>query len=724
MLAGSPVKFPYNVNALKQVLIRRGIPIVADVPAPPVADNTILVEVAFSLISTGTETAGMSSGQKSLIRQAYEQPAKIVRGLQMVKETGLRRTVALIEGEMESSFATGYACSGIVVSCGRSTHGFAPGDKVACAGANRANHAELVAVPANLVVRVPDNCDLESAASATIGAIALQGVRRADVRLGESVAVIGLGLIGQITVQLLKAAGCRIVGSDVDPARITLAQTAGMNFGTAPDDLPNGVLTFTEGRGVDAVIITASSDSATLIQQAMQIVRKKGKVVVVGAVPLQLDRSPFYEKEADLLISCSYGPGRYDTEYEELGHDYPYGYVRWTENRNMAEYLTLIAEEKINFRSLIGKIWPLIEAPQAYADLKQNRHISVLLSNAHNNASSTANTHVAISQSDAVPSNGVIRTGVIGAGSFARSVHLPNLQRLQGRFAISAIASRTGVTALNVGKQYGSAYISTAPDELFQDPKLDLIVIASRHNLHASQAIRAAEQRKAVLLEKPAAMNRTELDHLLDAFRKSGSLLVVGFNRRFSPLIREVKSLVQPHLGPILIQYRMNAGFIPPESWIQGPEGGGRIIGEACHIFDLFNYLVGDIPEAVTALAVRPGKAHISATDNFVATLRYADGSLCTLTYTSRGSTELPKEHMEVFFEGKSVVLHDYRKLEYFGFSRKPTQPSRQEKGHFEELVAIADHLRGNGPLPMTLEEIEAATNTSFIVEDLVLTSP
>jgi predicted dehydrogenase/threonine dehydrogenase-like Zn-dependent dehydrogenase len=722
MLAGSPVKFPYNVKALKQVLIRRGMPIVADVPAPPVADNTILVEVAFSLISTGTETAGMSNGQKSLIRQAYEQPAKIVRGLQMVKETGLRRTVALIEGEMESSFPTGYACSGRVVTCGRNVHGFAPGDLVACAGANRANHAELVAVPANLVVRVPDSCDLESAASATIGAIALQGVRRTDVRLGESVAVVGLGLIGQITVQLLKAAGCRIIGTDIDPARTALALSAGINIATPPDGLANAVSTFTEGRGVDAVIITASSESATLIQEAMQIVRKKGKVVVVGAVPLQLDRSPFYEKEADLLISCSYGPGRYDPEYEELGHDYPYGYVRWTENRNMAEYLKLIADGKIDFRSLIGKIWPLTEAPQAYSDLKQNKHVAVLLSNPLNGASDAARVRTSIG--DTTPVAGLIRTGIIGAGSFARSVHLPNLQRLKDRFAISAIASRTGVTALNAGKQYGSAYISTAPDELFQDSKLDLILIASRHDQHASQAIRAAEQHKAVLLEKPAAMNRPELDELLRAFRKSGNLLVVGFNRRFSPLIQEVKSLVEGRLSPVLIQYRMNAGFIPLESWIHGPEGGGRIIGEACHIFDLFNYLVGVVPETVTALSLRPGAAHISGTDNFVATLRYTDGSLCTLTYTSRGSTDLPKEAMEVFVDGKSVVLHDYRRLEFFGCSRKPTQAARQEKGHFEELVAVADYLVGKGPLPMTLEEIEAATNASFIVDELVRSLP
>lgn len=680
-----------------------------------------MVEVAFSLISTGTETAGMSNGQKSLLRQAYDQPAKIVRGLQMVRDSGLRRTMALIEGEMESAYATGYACSGVVLACGRNTSGFAPGDRVACAGANKANHAEIVAVPQNLAVHVPEGCDLESAASATIGAIAMQGVRRADVRLGENVAVIGLGLIGQVTVQLLHAAGCRTIGTDVDSARIALATASGMTVAAdvETNSLQRSVMSFTEGRGVDAVIITASTNSELLVQQAMQIVRKKGKVVVVGSVPLQFDRSPFYEKEVDLLISCSYGPGRYDPAYEENAQDYPYAYVRWTENRNMDAYLKLIAERKIQFRNLIGKIWPLTEASAAYSDLQQNKHVAVLLSNPGNVARNEMNVRVA-TNTEARNSPGIIRTGIVGAGSFTRAVHLPNFKRLADRFSVTAVASRTGVAALNTAKQYGSDYASTSADELFQDPKVDLILISSRHNLHASQAIRAAAQRKAVLLEKPAAMTREELDELISAFRESKSLLVVGFNRRFSPLIREARSQIEGRKGPILIQYRMNAGYVPPESWVQGPEGGGRIIGEACHILDLFNYLVGDFPETITALPLRSGAVNIPVTDNFVASLRYPDGSLCTLTYTSLGSTELSKESLEAFFDGKSIVMNDYRSMEFFGCSRKPIQPARQEKGHFEELVAVADYLQGKGPLPMTLEEIESATNTSFTLDEFV----
>jgi predicted dehydrogenase len=465
----------------------------------------------------------------------------------------------------------------------------------------------------------------------------------------------------------------------------------------------------------------------------MTMVRRKGKVVVVGALPLQLDRSPFYEKEADLLISCSYGPGRYDPEYEERGRDYPYAYVRWTENRNLSEYLQLIAEGKVDFKALIGKIWPLSEAVQAYSSLRGN--VAVLLSNDISRSDTPTSARVAVDGKSQVGA-GVIRTAIVGAGSFARAVHLPNLRQLDKSFSIAAVTSRTGANAMNIAKQFGARYASTAADELFLDPDIDLIVISSRHNLHAQLAVQAAAHGKAVLLEKPAAMNQFELQELLQAFRTSGTMLVVGFNRRFSPLIRRVRSALDGRSSPAVITYRMNAGQVGPESWVQGPEGGGRIIGEACHIFDLFNYLTGRFPEEVTALPLRSSARHIPVTDNFSASLRYSDGSLCTLTYTSLGSSELPKEVMEVFFDGKSIVLDDYKTLTTYapfpeerlprrsrsrgGQGLSPPWSQRQEKGHLEELQAIADHLLKHGPLPMTLEEIEAATNISFIVDDIV----
>ena len=705
---------------MKQVLIRRGTPIVVDVPAPQAADNAVLVKVAFSLISTGTETAGMSASGKSLLRQVWEEPGKLVRGLRLVRDAGVRRAMAIVHSELEAGHAAGYSCSGTVLECGRQVEGLAPGDRVACAGANKANHAQIVSVPQNLVARVPEHCDLESAASATIGAIALQGVRRADVRLGENVAVIGLGLIGQITIQLLNAAGCRTIGTDIEPSRVALASSLGMNAGveTETGDPVRAVLNFTQDRGTDAVIVAASSQSEGVLQQAMRMVRKRGKVVVVGAVPLQVDRSPFYEKEADLLISCSYGPGRYDPAYEEEGRDYPYAYVRWTENRNMSEYLRLVAEQKLDFKALVGNIRPLTEAPEAYSDLSAKKHVAVLLSTGSEESPEILRPRVNIERAPR-SSNGTLRTGVVGAGSFARAIHLPNLER-SGLFAISAVASRTSANAWNVARQYGAKYASTSADEVFRDPDLDLILISSRHDSHARLATEAAGHDKAVLLEKPAALTKAELEDLLKAFRSSNTMLVVGFNRRFSPLIRSAKSVLDQRSGPVLITYRMNAGYIPPDSWIQGPEGGGRIIGEACHIFDLFNYLVGGFPEEITALPARTREGLGPFTDNFAASMRYSDGSLCTLTYTSIGSTELSKESMEAFFDGKSVVLDDYRRLHFYGCSRRALHPPQQEKGHVEELQAVAAYLREEGPLPMTLEEIEAATNTSFIIDELV----
>jgi predicted dehydrogenase len=712
------------VYDLKQVLIRRGSPAVVDVPAPQLTDHTILVEVRFSLISTGTEIAGLVSANKSVLRQAIEDPRKVIRGLQMMKDVGFHRTMSVVDGELETAFPAGYSCSGEVLACGKNVSGFAVGDRVACGGAGLANHAEIVAIPQNLAVRVPEGCDLESAASATIGAIALQGVRRADVRLGENVAVIGLGLIGQLTVQLLRAAGCKTIGIDIDSERVANARAFGLNAGfNSADGLSSRqVLNYTEGRGADAVIITASSQTASVIQQAMQIVRRKGRVVVVGSVPLQMDRSPFYEKEADLLMSCSYGPGRYDPEYEERGLDYPYAYVRWTENRNMAEYLRLVAEGQVSVSGVIGKTWSVLEAPEAYRDLRENKHAAVLLSypegSSHQKVSSTVRMPTLSSAA-----GGRIRVGIIRAGNFARAVHIPNLQLLKDSFSIGAVASRTGPAAWNVAKQCGAKYATTEAEAVLKDTDIDLVVIATRHNLHAPLAMDALRHGKAVFLEKPAALTEEELRQLLEAARTSGSPLMVGHNRRFSPFMEQARSILADRSGPAMLTYRMNAGYISPDSWVHGPEGGGRIIGECCHIFDLFNFLIGRFPQEVMAASLRPASPDIVAADNFSTTQRYEDGSLCTLTYTSLGSTDVPKESMEIFFDGKTLVLDDYRKLTSYGLGKKPATSTKQEKGHLEEFRALARYMQGTGPLPMTLDEIEAATKTSFIVDALVRTS-
>ena len=698
---------------LKQVLIRRGSPIVVDVPAPQVTDNTILVEVSCSLISTGTELAGIAASPKSVFQEVLHDPKKVARGLKMIRKAGLQRTMTLVNSEIDTALTTGYSCAGLVIACGNRVKEFFVGDRVACAGAGKANHAEIIAVPQNLAVRVPDGCDMESAASATLGAIAMQGVRRADVRVGEIVAVVGLGLIGQLTVQVLKAAGCQVVGMDIDARRVELAKKFGAKTGT--------VMELSGGMGADAVIITASSQTASILQEAIQIVRRKGRVVVVGAVPLEMERSPLYEKEADLLISCSYGPGRYDAEYEERGLDYPYSYVRWTENRNMGEYLRLIADGSVDFSSLVEKKWQLTDALKAYVDIQENKRIAVLLSSPKSTIETKLQTRIDVSPRTK-KIDGRIRVGLVGPGSFARAVHLPNLKRLADQYAICGIVAGNGSSAWNVARQFDAQFASTNPEDLFKDPGIDLIVIASRHHLHAAQAAAAARQGKAVLLEKPAALNSSELDDLLSAVRESGTPFMVGFNRRFAPLIHTAKSILDERINPAMITYRMNAGPLAPESWIQGAEGGGRVIGEACHIFDLFNYLVGASPLEVVAMPLHAATPHISKTDNFSVSLRYPEGSLCTLIYTSLGSADLPKEAMEVSFDGKTIVMDDYKRLQFYGIARKPISRSQQDKGHLEELQQLADYLHGNGPAPMNLAEIEAATRTSFMVNDLVRT--
>jgi predicted dehydrogenase len=698
---------------LKQVLIRRGSPIVVDVPAPQLTDNSILVEVRSSLISTGTEIAGLTASPKSIVREALHHPGQITRGLRMIKQSGLQRTIALVNSEIDAAAPTGYSCAGVVVSVGRKVKGIFAGDSVACAGSGKANHAEIISVPQNLVVRIPDGCDLESAASATVGAIALQGVRRADVRLGDIVAVIGLGLIGQLTVQLLKNAGCQVLGTDIDPSRIEFAKRFGMKADTGL------LMHVSAGMGADAVIIAASAQSSSVVQQAMEMVRRKGRVVVVGAVPLEMDRSPLYEKEADFLISCSYGPGRYDPEYEERGLDYPYGYVRWTENRNMAEYLRLIAEGHVDFRSLVERRWPMTDAASAYADLVKNRRIAVLLSAPEAPLEKKLGTRVEVGQKPKAIA-GQIRVGIIGPGNFARAVHLPNLKRLGNLYSINAVVARNGANAWNIARQYQARYASTNTTDLISDPEIDLVIICNRHDLHAQSAADAARHGKAVLLEKPAAMNSVELDMLLTTVREAGTPFMVGFNRRFSPAIRSIKSVIDKRSSPAVITYRMNAGAIPADSWIHGPEGGGRIIGEACHIFDLFNYLLGSTPVEVVALPLHA--ADIAKTDNFSASLRYSDGSLCTLNYTSLGSPEVSKEAMEVFFDGKTVIMDDYRRLEFHGVDGKAVTKTQQDKGHIEELRQFAATLQHKGSAPMTLEEIESATRTSFLVDDLVRT--
>lgn len=706
---------------MKQVLVRKGRVMVEDLPAPLVGMGNVLVEVAYSLISTGTEVEGVRRSGESLVRKAVQHPEQVKKLLGILAERGIKKTLALVEGKLGAGLPVGYSCAGIVVQVGDGVEGIRPGDRVACAGAGKASHAEVVLVPNNLVVKVPEGCSLEDAASVALGAIAMQGVRRANPSLGETVAVIGLGLLGQLTVQLLKAAGSRTVGLDLQGKRVELARELGLDWGfvSSEVDPQKEILHLTGGRGVDATIITAAAPgNDAIIQLATEITRKKGKVVVVGDVGLGLRRSPFYEKELDVLISTSYGPGRYDEAYEEKGIDYPYAYVRWTEKRNMEEYLRLLAEGKVNFSRLVGGIYPIEQAPEAYQSLQQGgeRPLAVLLDYHLNETDTGQKLRTKVGTAPASKARtGPIKVAVLGAGNFAKAVHLPNLQRLSSLYTIRAIVSATGVHAKEAAKQFEATYCTTDYREVLAD-EIDMVVICTRHNLHARMAVEAARAGKAIFLEKPMALNRAELDELVDVLKETGVPFTVGFNRRFSPAAIRAKELLKHRTNPLIVVYRVNAGYIPLDNWVHGEEGGGRIIGEACHMFDLFNYFTGAKVESVDVSAISPASEHVSSRDNFVATLKYTDGSVCTLIYTALGPPEVAKEYIEIYCDGKTLVIDDFRELRVYGSKARGWKGS-QDKGHLRELEEFGHFVCNGGACPIPLDELVGATEISFLVD-------
>ncbi len=703
---------------MKQILIRAGAAMVDEVPAPKVGPGSLLVQVQHSCISVGTEMATVRTSRQPLHQRALKEPENVKRVLQMVRDEGLARTAARVSGKLAAGYPTGYSAAGVVVEIGPGVDGFSVGDRVACAGAGIANHAEFISVPVNLAVRIPPDVSTKAASTVTLGAIAMQGVRRAAPSLGESVLVVGLGILGQLTVQMLAAAGCTVIGVDPDPERLAQASGFGMDHGLDPSDadyVPR-VFALTGGVGADAVIVTAAGASSEIMSQAFGAARKKARVVLVGDVGLQLKRNDIYAKEIDFLVSCSYGPGRYDSAYEEGGQDYPIAYVRWTENRNMAAYLGLVARGKIAVESMIERVFPVDEGAAAFAELETKgvRPLCVILEYPQHPVPAAARR---VEMSAKPARKGAFGVGVIGAGSFLQGMHLPNIARLSDAFSLQAVMSRTGTTAKAVAQQQGARYATTDVDEVLADPAVDVVVIATRHNLHAGLALRALEAGKHVLVEKPLALSEAGLAGV-EAFyaaNPGGPILLTGFNRRFAPPLVEARKALKDRAGPLMLSYRMNAGRLPVEHWTNGPEGGGRNIGEACHIYDLFLSLTGARPVGVTAQAVGVERGHWQAQDNFAATIRFDDGSLAELIYTALGAPEHPKEQMDIFAGGTVLSLNDYKSLTGAGAGRA-SWSGATDKGHFAMLKAFAAGLR-TGVWPISLADQLAATRMSFAVE-------
>jgi predicted dehydrogenase/threonine dehydrogenase-like Zn-dependent dehydrogenase len=708
---------------VKQVLIRGGGVAVEDVPAPSVSARSLLVRVEHSCVSVGTEMSSVRMSGLPLYKRALKQPHHAAKVLEIAKNEGFARTYKRVRGMLAAGLPTGYSAAGVVVAVGRDVEGFRVGDSVACAGAGVANHAELIDVPVNLAARIPEGLDTGPASTVTLGAIALQGVRRVQPTLGETVAVVGLGILGQLAVQLLQASGARVIGTDLDPTRIDKALAHGMAHGVGPgQDFPQRTHELTDGFGADAVLITAATESNEVVRQAMHACRKKGRVVLVGDVGLHLQRSDMYEKELDFLISTSYGPGRYDDVYELEGQDYPIGYVRWTENRNMEEYLRLLADGRVSLEGLGQETYAVDEAGAAYEALKsgETKPLLVLLSYPDREEAQERTTRLRT----LAPKSGKIGVALVGAGSFAQGQHVPNLIRLREHYELRAVMSRTGANAKAVAARAEATYATTDLDEVLADDAIDLLLISTRHDTHAELTLRALKAGKSVFVEKPLALNDDELAAIAAFYegRDGGPLLMTGFNRRFSPAAARMRDLLEGRASPIVADYRMNAGYIPLDHWVHGPEGGGRNIGEACHVYDLFDFLVGAEELSVQAQSIGAESRHWAANDNFVATIGYADGSVCTLTYTALGHRDHPKERLDVFAGGRVLSLDDYKSLAVDG-GGSGWRSRTVEKGHVQELEALARALREGGPWPIPLEQQLQATRISFEVEQRLRSS-
>ena len=705
---------------MKQVLIRGGEPIIDEVPAPQLTPGTVRVQVVRSCISAGTEGASLGATAQSPLKRALTDPARLKRGLEMVVEQGWRQTLTAARGTIGAGNPTGYSVAGVVVDTGDGVKDLRKGARVACAGAGYASHAEIVVVPRNLVVPIPGDLSFDIAATATLGAIALHGVRRLEPTLGETFVVVGLGLLGQLAAQLLVANGCRVIGTDLSTDRVNLALSLGMQESLEPGEgAEAAVHRLTAGVGADGVVITAASKSDALLSQAFKMCRPKGRVVIVGDVGLGIQRADIYRKELEFRISTSYGPGRYDSRYEEQGLDYPIGYVRWTENRNMQEYLRLSAEGKIRIAPLVHATFPLDDVKTAYESAASAPAAPIVLLAYPQPATRPAEDR-RVWLSSRLSGSDRVRIGIIGAGSFTRGVHLPNLQKMSDVFEIRAVGNRTGVSAKRVADRYGAAYATSEPREILEDADIDAVLIGTRHDRHAELVLASLQAGKHVLVEKPLCLTEEELvriEAFYESFGDNAPLLLTGFNRRFSPFVSSLRAALASRRSPLMAEYRMNAGYIPLEHWVHSAEGGGRNIGEACHIYDLFLALVDADPVDVDALSIDPTDGYYARNDNFSARIRFSDGSICTLLYTALGSKELGKERMELYSEGSSAVLDDYRELQVYGGLGESLQLKSADKGHAEELRAFGAAVRDGGPWPIPLRQQAQAMRIAFSVE-------
>lgn len=686
-----------------------------EVPVPSCGNNGVLVQTSYSLISAGTEKMLIDLARKSIIGKAKARPDLVKQVLNKIKKEGFFPTVQKVMTKLEVPIPLGYSCAGTVLMAGREVPGIHPGDRVACAGAGFANHAEVNYLPKNLIAKIPDNVTDEEAAFTTVASIALQGVRRCNPTIGEKIAVIGVGLIGLITVQLLKSNGCDVLAIDIDQDKLKLAKKLGSDAIALSQDAISSAEAFSKGIGVDAVIITAATKSNQIILQAGEISRLKGRVIMVGMTPMDIPRDIYYKKELDFRMSMSYGPGRYDPNYEISGQDYPLPYVRWSEQRNMETILNLIAQKRLDVGSLISHRFNFNEVLKAYNIINgkiKEGYLGIVLNyditKEHQNQIQvhTIDKHY--------HSEGQISIGFIGAGNFAQSVLFPAIRKLDCR--LHTLVESNAVNFAIMAKKYRFRNLSSDINSMLQDEQINLVFITTPHHLHARQIVQSLKAGKHVFVEKPMALNEEELNEIREVYNLSDHHLMVGFNRRFSRHARLIRERIEKIKTPIIMNYIINAGAIPMDHWIQNQKlGGGRIIGEVCHFIDLMQYICGNFPMSVFATAVNSDNRNYSNNDSVQITIEFRDGSIGNITYHALGDSSLPKEYLEVSGGGLTARLFDFKKTEltYNGKTKRYSTGS-QDKGFQREYQDFIDTVKGLIPVPIEFNSLYTTTLTTF----------
>tara|TARA_B110000046_G_scaffold34755_1_gene37734 strand:+ start:16413 stop:18527 length:2115 start_codon:yes stop_codon:yes gene_type:complete len=690
---------------MKQIIqdLKSGNTILEEVPVPNLKSGHLLIKTHRTLVSLGTEKMLVDFGKANYIQKARQQPEKVKMVLNKIKSDGLRPTLDAVFRKLGEPLPLGYCNAGEVVAVGNGVKEFAIGDRVVSNG----QHAEVVCIPENLVAKIPDGVSYEDAAFTVIGAIGLQGIRLINPTFGETVVVTGLGLIGLISTQILIANGCKVIGLDFDPVKVALAKSWGVDaYNAADSDVVATVESLTNSIGADAVLITASTKSNDVISEAAQMSRKRGRIVLVGVIGLEMQRSDFYEKELSFQVSCSYGPGRYDSNYEDKGMDYPIGLVRWTEKRNFQAILSAIQSGSIKVQPLITERVALDRYQEIYGDMSKKGSIASIMK--YSTEVNVNQNNVELISNSSSPSKGQI--GIIGAGNFTSAMIVPMLSKLKAN--LRYIASSKGLSSTTLAKKYKISNSTTDANVIFEDNNVDAVIITTRHNQHESQVIKGIQSGKHVFVEKPLAITYDGLDRILTEYQKSDKSLTVGFNRRFSPFTQEAKKLIGNDGHSINVIATMNAGAIPSDHWVQDIEvGGGRIIGEACHYIDLITFLTGSLVEEVivNAQGIHPQ----SDTDNMSILLKYKNGSQGVINYFSDGHKSYAKERIEIFDQGKNIVIDNFRKSEYFGYKSSGMKKT-QDKGHYNQFNKWNDMITNGGDAIIPIEEIMNTSKASI----------